>query len=108
MFFFSLFPYAWRLVQLIHLFTGLVSRPHQLDQNEFKIYFSFPESVDEESSEQSLFADTVERETVSHKPKTWRQWFKDPRFYAVKWIYCFAICVFVVFELFSCYLFIYF
>lgn len=45
------------------------------------------ESVDEESSEQSLSVDTVERETARHKPKTWRQWFKDPRFYAMGVVY---------------------
>ncbi|PFX34316.1 Major facilitator superfamily domain-containing protein 12 [Stylophora pistillata] len=39
------------------------------------------EPLDEHSSDQSPCVEIVERDTPSHKPKTWRQWFKDPRFY---------------------------
>jgi len=45
------------------------------------------ESLDEQSSERSLCVDIVKREAVPHKPKTWRQWFKEPRFYAMGVVY---------------------
>lgn len=45
------------------------------------------ESLDEQSSEQDLRIEIVARESAPHKPKTWRQWFKDPRFYAMGVVY---------------------
>lgn len=45
------------------------------------------EPLDEHSSDQSLCVEIVERDAPSHKPKTWRQWFKDPKFYAMGVVY---------------------
>lgn len=45
------------------------------------------EPLDEQSSDQSPCVEIVERDTPSHKPKTWRQWFKDPRFYVMGVVY---------------------
>lgn len=50
-------------------------------------FFNFLESpdVDQSQSKQDSFhIEIVGMNSVKHKPKTWRQWFKDPRFYAVR------------------------
>lgn len=50
-----------------------------------RILCSNLEPLDEHLSDQNLCVEIVERDAPSHKPKTWRQWFKDPKFYAVRW-----------------------
>lgn len=48
---------------------------------------SEPSDAEQSYEQDSLCIETVERELVEQSPKTWRQWFKDPKFYAMGVVY---------------------
>lgn len=91
------------ILGLIVVGTGLLfsvifhwgtTEPVSSSTNKDTVPLESPDVDQSQSKQDSFHIEILGMNSVKHTPKTWRQWFKDPRFYAMSVVYtCSRIAV---------------